>query len=249
MSGKPIDTKPNDSTPINTTSIDDLDDDEDHLLDIDNQATSPSKDAVPPVEIEPEVIDEHQNPVLVILGKKYDIDSIAVGLLIICIWILIWKTSGLWKTLRYDISFTIIFFLFIFYNLTSIVTAGTASGSSVYELNILLTVEQMISILFGTIVLFALFGKNLPVHENCRPVVLKIVMSIVVVLTTASLWVSVWTSGRAFRTIRRFKQGIYNVALVLFIIVSLIFIKGNKCPDIKNPGDKITSGDWHTFVK
>jgi hypothetical protein len=176
-------------------------------------------------------IGEKQNPTIDFLGRKYDRDSAVVGLVLIVIWGLIWRTSGLWKTLRYDLSFTFIFFLFALYVIANIVTAGTSSGGVVYELNILLTVEQMISILFGTVVLFALFGKNLPIHDNCRHIILKLSMSIVVILTAASLWVNVWTSGRAFRSIRKFKQGVYNIALTLFIIIGLIFIKGNKCPE------------------
>lgn len=192
----------------------------------------------PTFEEEEEIIDEgigeKKNPVITIFGKEYDRDSTIVMLTIIFIWGIIWKISGLWKTLKYDISFTIIFFLFAFYLLLSIKTSGKTSGGVVYELNILLTVEQMISILFGTVVLFVLFGKNLPVHKNCRPVIFKLTMSIIIILTTASLWVNVYTSGRMFRAIRKFKQGIYNVALTLFIIIALIFIKGSDCQEPNN---------------
>jgi hypothetical protein len=54
-------------------------------------------------------------------------------------------------------------------------------------------------------------------------------MSNVVILTTASMWINVVTSGRAFRFIRKLKQGIYNIALTFLIIVGLIFIKGVAC--------------------
>jgi hypothetical protein len=223
--------------------IDILEDEDEYEDEYEDDNNNPPE-AVSPVEYEEDGEDddgeeedggdigEKQNPTIQFLGYTYDRDSAIVGLILIIIWIIIWKTSGLWKTLRYDISFIVIFFLLILYIIANIATAGTSSGGVVYELNILLTVEQMISILFGTVVLFALFGKNLPIHENCRHIILRLSMSIVVILTTASLWVNLWTSGRAFRSVRKFKQGIYNVALTLFIIIGLIFIKGSKCPAV-----------------
>jgi hypothetical protein len=189
-----------------------------------------SQSPQPQNEEETPEITERDNPVITILGNDFDVDSTIVGFVIILIWCIVWRTSGLWRTLKYDYTFIVIFFAFVLFNIASIASAGNSSGGIVYELNILLTVEQMVSILFGTIVLFALFSKNLPIHENCRIVVTKLIMSAVVILTVASLWISVWNSGRAFRAIRKFKQGIYNVALALFVIIGIIFIKSNKCP-------------------
>lgn len=239
-----------DTTPIGTTPIEDLDEPtDDTLVDIaeeifDEGAISPIEyrdDVEIEVEEEENDIGEKKNPIVNIFGNEYDKDSLIIGILLVVLWGLIWRYSGLYKTLALsfnkkfstDISFIVIFFLFIVYVLLNIVTAGVSSGGVVYELNILLTVEQMISILFGTVVLFVLFNKNLPVDDNCRPVLLKLGMSIVIILTISSLWVNVWTSGRAFRSVRKFKQGLYNIALTLFIIIGLIFLKGNKCPSIK----------------
>lgn len=169
-------------------------------------------------------------PMFFLFGERVDRDSAIVIYLIIFIWIAIWKTTQLYKILRYDKTFLIIFFMFILYMLININTSGTTSGGVIYELNILLTVEQMVSILFGTMVLFALFQDRLPVHENCRYIIQRIMIAIVIILGVASLWINVITSGKAFRAIRKFKQGIYNIALTLFIIVCLIFIKGSQCP-------------------
>lgn len=172
-------------------------------------------------------IGEKRNPTVRLFGSEIDRDSLFVMILLMGIWTLIWKSSGLGKTLNADVTFTVIFWLLILYMLISIKTSDTTSGGVVYELNILLSVEQMISILFGTVVLFALFGKNLPVHDNCRRVISQLSLSIIIILTLASMWVNVFTSGRMFRAVRKFKQGIYNIALALFLIIGLIFIKGN----------------------
>jgi hypothetical protein len=182
-----------------------------------------------------EEIKEKHNPVIILYGKKYDVDSVVVGLVLVTIWVLIWRTSGLSKTLlvnpkgKFDLTFTLIFILFNIYVILNIWSAGTTSGGVVYELNILLTVEQMISILFGTMVLFAIFGSKIPVHANCQKIIFKLTISIIILLTVASLWVNVWTSGRGFRALRKFKQGVYNIALAVFIIIGFIYVKG-QCP-------------------
>ena len=186
------------------------------------------------VDEEEDVSQDKLNPTISLFGVKYDRDSFVIGFLIIFIWAIVWITSGLRRTLFKDYSMTAIFFIFIIYILVNIFTSGKKSGSTIYELNILLTVEQMISILFGTVILFALFEKNLPVHQNCRSVIFKLNVSIIIVLTLASMWVNIFSSGRSFRFLRKFKQGIYNVALMLFIIIGLIFYKGNNCPKFKS---------------
>lgn len=158
-----------------------------------------------------------------------DLDSISVSLIIVFMWLVVWYGSGLYKTLKYDWIFSLVFFLFIVYIVTGVISAGTTSGGIVYELNILLTVEQMISILLGSVILFTLFAKNLPAPEGCSPIVFRLLMSDVVILMIASLWVNVITTGRAFRFIRKLKQGIYNIALTFLIIVGIIYIKGVRC--------------------
>lgn len=180
----------------------------------------------PPQPTEAETIGENQNPVITLFNIDLDVDTIIVSLLIFSIWIIIWQASGLWKVLKYNWVFALVFFLFILYNLTNIITAGTTSGGVVYELNILLTVEQMISILLGSAIVFTLFSKNLPAPEGCSSIIFKLLMSNVVILMISSLWVNVITTGRAFRFVRKFKQGVYNIALTFLVIVGIIYIKG-----------------------
>lgn len=184
---------------------------------------------------EQNIIGEKTNPTLALFGHLYDVDSIIVGILHILIWILIWRASGMHRLLftrkdkPYDAVFTGIFWTYILYTFVNITSSDHTSGGVVYELNILLTVEQMISILFGTLVLFMLFHEKIDTHANCKAVIFKLSVSIVVILTTASLWVNVWTTGRAFRAVRKFKQGIYNIALGLFAIIGLLYIRAS-CP-------------------
>jgi hypothetical protein len=194
--------------------------------------TAPTAPTVAPTPTKPEPeseIGEKKNPTIKFNGYEYDKDSLVIIFMVIFIWSLIWKTTGLWKVLQYDKSFMVIFFAFILYMLMTARSSGITSGGVVYELNILLSVEQMISILFGTVILFAIFHNKIDVHANCKPVIFKLVMSTVMILTAASLWINVYTTGRAFRAVRKFKQGIYNVSLTLLLIIGLIYVKGNMC--------------------
>lgn len=212
------------------TPIDEVDfEDEDiTLLEDPEEAVSPIPLPEPEVEEEESEIGEKKNWTWTIGQREYDADTGIVMILIIGIWIAIWWGSGLYKTLSHSLLFIAVFWLFILYTFTNFLTSGTTSGGVVHELNILLTVEQMISILFGTIVLFTLFFERLPLHPNCSGIVFNLSISNLIILTMASMWVNVITSGRMFRAIRKFKQGIYNIALTLFILVAIIFVKGNK---------------------
>lgn len=255
----------NDSYPVQTTPIDDIDtdtfdveqvlnnlltdveDDNDKPIDQEDEeeddaeteeeeAKSTPVEAVSPTPVSDEKeeqeeeeeseINEKRNPIVRLFNYELDLDSMIVHFLIIAIWMTIWFGTGLRTMVGKDIIFSVVFILFLIYNILSIFTAGKSSGGVVYELNILLTVEQMVSILLGAVILFTLFYKNLPMHPACAPIINKLCISNVVLLTLSSLWVSVWTSGRAFRSIRKFKQGIYNIALMIMIIVGLLFLRG-----------------------
>lgn len=201
------------------------------IEDIPEEAVSPTTPVIKDMDEEEDDISfgEKENPTWTLFGHKYDVDTTIVLLLTIIIWIIIWRSSGLYITLKYDPVFIAIFVAFILYSFLNIFTSGFTSGGVVHELNILLTVEQMISILFGTVVLFALFSSRMPLHHNCKEVVARLALSIIIILTTASLWVNVITTGRAFRAIRKFKQGIYNISLTLFIVIGVIFLKAKDC--------------------
>lgn len=193
---------------------------------IPDSAVSPT---VPVPEEEPSEIGEKKNPTLTIGNYDFDIDSCVVMLLLILIWSFIWKTSGLWAMLKYDITFIFLYFFFIIYCVLNMFTSGNTSGSIVYELNILMNVEQMVSILFGTMILFTLFKDRLEIHQGCKKLISHLMMSIVIIMTIISLWVNVFVSGRAFRALRKFKQGVYNISLMLFLITGLIYIKQTTC--------------------
>lgn len=66
-------------------------------------------DAVSPIAPEPEprkeeenIIGEKTNPTLNMFGHLYDVDSIIVGLLHILIWVIIWRITGMYKTLMLE---------------------------------------------------------------------------------------------------------------------------------------------------
>jgi hypothetical protein len=90
-----------------------------------------------------------------------------------------------------------------------------------------MNVEQMVSILFGTMILFLLFFEKLNIQPNCKQLIFKISNSIIIIMTMIGLWVNVFSSGRSFRTLRKFKQGVYNISLMLFLIIGIILSQTN----------------------
>jgi hypothetical protein len=171
---------------------------------------------------ESEELHETDNQAVNLFGYNFDIDTIIIVFVILTIWFLVWKTTGLFDQLFGIFIFKFIFVLFIVYMLSNILTSGTTSGGVVYELNILLTVEQMISILLGTIIMFTLFLPRLGLMDpKLQDITFKINLSIITILASASMWVTVITSGRVFRGVRKFKQGMYNMALILLIIICM----------------------------
>lgn len=194
-----------------------------------DSAVSPTI-VIPKEETESE-IGEKKNPTINVFNHNIDVDSAIVMLLLIFIWSVIWKTTGLWEVLKYDMTFKFVFYLFVIYSIINMFTSGNSSGSIIYELNILMNVEQMVSILFGTMVMFTLFHHNLQLSDGCKRLVFHIMLSIIIIMTIISLWVNLFNSGRSFRALRKFKQGIYNIALMLFLIVGLIYIQRKECSD------------------
>ena len=173
-------------------------------------------------------IGEVKNPVIKVMGKEYDFDSVVVLGLVLVIWFMLWNSTGMIKLAQQDMTYLFIFVIFPMYMIFTMTTSGLTSGGVIYELNILLSVEQMIAILFGTVVLFVLFMKNLPLADEWHTTMYTIGIAMIILLCISSLWVNVVTSGRAFRMVRKFKQGIYNICLTLFIVLTTLFIKLQK---------------------
>lgn len=180
--------------------------------------------------------EKHRNPVIRVGKLKLDRDSVMIALVNLAAWVGVWGLSGMTRTLGKDYVFTGIFVVYMLYVLANMFSAGSTSGSVVYELNILLTVEQMISILLGSVVLFATFSHTLPIHAGCKPVVLSLIFSIAGILAASSMWVNLWNSGQAFRAVRKLKQGFYNIALALFLIICILILKGYDCSQLPPAG-------------
>lgn len=174
-------------------------------------------------------IGKSDNPTISIGGVALDYDTMLVMLVTVVAWVTIWQQSGLLSQIIRNPSLLFVFLSFIGYCIMNVYTSGSTSGGVMYELNILLTVEQMISILFGTMVLFAVFYQRIPfIPDRCKFTIHKLIIPIVLVLTISSMWLNLVTSGRSFRALRKLKQGFYNIALALFIVISIVLLKGEK---------------------
>ncbi len=169
-----------------------------------------------------DTIHERENPTVNLFGLILDRDSLFVTLTAIATWILIWSYTGLLQKIPSNWIFLVIFSSFIIYTILNLLSSTPTSGNALYELNILLTVEQMVAILFGTVIVFVLFSDRLNIHVEAKRVIERIGYATLILLSISSLWVNVITSGRAFRVVRKGKQAIYNIAYVLFIAIGFL---------------------------
>ena len=192
---------------------------------------------IPSIEETKEIIDladdidigKSENPTINVGGYELDYDTLLVMVVTVVAWITVWHQSGLLSQVLRNPSLLFVFLFFIGYCIMNVYTSGTTSGGVMYELNILLTVEQMIAILFGTMVLFAVFYQRIPfIPDRCKLTIHKLIIPIVMVLTISSMWLNLVTSGRSFRALRKLKQGFYNIALALFIVITIVLLKGNQ---------------------
>ena len=158
---------------------------------------------------------------------KLDLDTTIVLGLSLAIWVFIFQYSGMFRLLKVHPIIMGVFVTFIVYSIANLLTSGHTSGGVVYELNILLTVEQMISILLGSFLLLCLFLYKLQAPEPLRPLLTRLSVIIVLLLACASAWVNIISSGRTFRALRKFKQSLYNIALALFAIICILLLESN----------------------
>lgn len=180
------------------------------------------------IDLEEDIaIGKSDNPTITIGNKKLDYDTMLVMLVTVVAWVTIWHQAGLLPQVLRNPSLLFVFLFFIGYCIMNVYTSGTTSGGVMYELNILLTVEQMIAILFGTMVLFAVFYQKMPFIPNkCKFTIHQLIIPIVIVLTISSMWLNLVTSGRSFRALRKLKQGFYNISLALFAVIAVVLLKG-----------------------
>jgi hypothetical protein len=193
------------------------------------------EDQVDDEVIESDPLPETLNPTINIFGRDIDQDTLVIMSIMMVFWSLIFFRSGVTDVLGNNMTLYAIFILFSLYLLANTFTSGNKSGGVVYELNILLTVEQMVSILYGTMVLFMLFNKNIPIIDSFKPAITSVSVIIIFLLTIASMWVNLYTSGRSFRFLRKFKQGVYNIALVCFSMILVIYLQsanGQQLPSL-----------------
>jgi hypothetical protein len=172
---------------------------------------------------------EKGNPTVNVVGYELDVDSAIVMCIITALWVLVWRTTGVLDIPK-QWAYMAIFYAFIVYTAVNMVTSGSKSGSVLYELNILLTVEQMIAILFGTVMVFVLFNDKMNIHPTAKRMITRIGYVILIILSFASMWINVITSGRAFRAIRKAKQGLYNVSYALFVVIGLLAYNASSVP-------------------
>jgi hypothetical protein len=175
-------------------------------------------------------IRESKTPTILIAGHQVDRDAVILGVSTLIVWgtICWYIMNNIQLPPMFKWPVTIIMSLFAVYIVVAVLSMDPSSGGIVFELNNLTSVEQMISVILGSFVVFfglIFFIPSIPTET--RHVLITLACVSLLLLGVISMWVNTIMSGRAFRNLRRFKQAMYNMVLCLFIIQNWILLSSS----------------------
>jgi len=172
-------------------------------------------------------IREKKTPVITIGSWNVDRDAVFMGCGTMLLWggICFYIMRNIKLNPVFKVPVSIIMALFAVYIIVAVLSMDPSAGGIVFELNNLTSVEQMISVILGSFVVFFGLIFFIPnVSINTRKVLITIACVSLLLLGIISMWVNTIMSGRAFRNLRRFKQAIYNMVLCLFVIQNWVLL-------------------------
>lgn len=166
-------------------------------------------------------IKESRLPTIDLLGYTIDRDALIVGVCVLLLWILlclfILRNTGL--STVFSMAIGLIMLLFAVYIIASVFSSEPSAGGVVFELANLTSVEQMISVITGSFILFFGLMLFLPSPDDrMKRVLCSLSLVSMLLIGAISMWVNTIMTGRAFRNLRKIKQAGYNIVLCLFII-------------------------------
>jgi hypothetical protein len=163
-------------------------------------------------------IELHEENSIRLFGTRIDLKTLYVSLLAIIIASSLWYHTTLLK-IGVKVNFILILFVTLILNFVlQIFTSSTFAGSISLEQSRLISGEQMNSMLLGSLLVFIFIMKNRE-EKDLR----YILMVILIISILNSLIVSVKKTGSSIRTIRKIKQAIFNITLILFSSVIYLY--------------------------
>jgi len=130
----------------------------------------------------------------------------------------IWKYLGLFSLFETHKFVAIIFIAQIVLFIAQIFTSSTKVASYNMESNMLIGIDQINSVLLGTIILYSVFAQDTNAYEN------KLIYSNIIISCIFLIHISIPRDANNIRSLRKVKQVGLNIVLFLFVIILHIHI-------------------------
>lgn len=167
-----------------------------------------------------------KNETFVIMGREIDQMSARINILAIILWVAIWYKLKLFREIEKNHVFLMIFVVFIANSFLQILSSSFYSGSVSHELTSLLNLEQMGAVLLGTITLFAIFSVSDMAKWNNKSQVSTIAFVSMLVGIVEVFYFSVKKTGYQYKKLRKLKESLFNIMIVLFSLCIVIILSG-----------------------
>jgi hypothetical protein len=161
----------------------------------------------------------HKEKTIRFLGKDIDLKSLYISILAIISSILIWYYTDILSDLIVDNNLLILFSVLIINFIAQIFTSSISAGSITLEQSKLLAVNQINSLLIGTILVFIFIMK---IHTDTNTKIFSVATILIIMNLLNSMNLSVRKNGSSIRTLRKIKEVFLNISITLF--ASLVYI-------------------------
>lgn len=171
-------------------------------------------------------IEVYKEKTFMVFGKELDLKSLYIYTLAILTSIILWKSLTLFSLMESNHFIVYLFVGLLLSFIFQIFTSSLYAGSLALEQSKLTTVQQINSALVGSIIIYLIFINY---HYVIDPKLQTIGMVILINSLISSMYIVVKMSGNSLRTLRKIKQSLVNINLILFsTLVYLSIVRGER---------------------
>jgi len=158
-------------------------------------------------------IEIYKEQTFMVFGKELDLKSLYIYTLGMIITVIIWNSLGLFALMANNHFIIYLFVGLMVSFIFQVYTSSLFAGSLALEQSKLTTVQQINSALVGSIIIYLIFINY---HYVIDQKLQLVGMVILVNSLLSSMYIVVKMSGNSLRTLRKVKQTLVNINLVLF---------------------------------
>jgi len=158
---------------------------------------------------------------LFIFGRRFDKNSVIITITSIIILNVVYMHFGYFQNGIKNPDMVVVYLFAIVFLIGRLIMESDKYGGFVYEQESLLAIEQMNSLLLGSLVIIIYFGNDIVGDKRLLRVSL-------VLLLLNSLNIAVIEDGDRIKTIRTWKEGVLNFAIFLIVCSTVVEYNSSK---------------------